>query len=456
MNATQVPLVVAVGFCAYMPVALGLLLRYRANRVLRPWRPLALAGVGCVAFFACVTPPITSLASPDGVACTTLVAYAALVAAATYRVWFFVLASSVWVRFKITEALAKAPDPMHVNAQVRWLRLLLAPSMQGYACVAVVAMSASSFSRLLAADPPCWTKAAAISIALQLVLAAVTGIYVAALLYTVSDVNAQPKAYQQTVFGGVAVLVLQGVLVTCESKLDWWIPATYHAPLLLSSLIAHIFFACSVVVPVAAACKASRDALRSVRNTVGALTSVGTDHDIGQGITVFHDFLARPEGAAAFREFARLALRLEEILAWGIARQFATKLPSRKRAWKIFATCIDAGAPLGSPAASRWRHFYLAHLKPLASGQVLADDELPDDFFDVFVVELVLDMYVELLPAFERHPLGRVWHEHLYESQLTQKSQTRRASSTFRRRSLVAAPALPAIPISEDSVSETN
>ncbi|EQC35426.1 hypothetical protein SDRG_07136 [Saprolegnia diclina VS20] len=403
------PLIASVVLSSYMPAVLGLYLWHRKHRWIRSRRPVAIASIGAGAYLGATSPPLLRLLDPRGALwCHALVVWIALTTLAC--TWFLLVASSLVVRFKLAEALLQHRDPTRSIVSIKWCRRFLMPTLQSYLCLVATALALFSVGSVMSPEASCWTPGAVYATVLVMSALVVASLYVARHLQAVDDLDELHKVYRRTIYSVVAACSVFGLVSLCAAKLQWYMLSSYGLDIILAQVAPHTFYGFHVVPSVHRIVRTGK--------TVDDAMEAGAVHgarDIAAELYRFHTFLQTSEGARAFLDYCRLALHLDAILSWEMARRFPVRVLTRKRAWKIFATCIDVSAPLQTRASAKWRHYYIGRLqRPRARNAVV--DTLPDAFFEPLVLELVTDMFLDLLPAFERHPLGAAWREFLYET----------------------------------------
>ncbi|OQR94287.1 hypothetical protein ACHHYP_01546 [Achlya hypogyna] len=454
MQADAVPLVVALAASAYMPVALLLYLWHSSHTGIRNRHPRDTAfAAGCVMVYAVVDPLLQVLALPElpcywhwGLGTVHVLG----------SVWYLILAAAHVVLYKATEVLAAPLDPDRPYPRMKFYRRLLLRSNQRRGCLLITTVSISAVLGVAdgatlsasATTHACISSTMGKSVVALLSGAAVLSVYLLWLLYGVEDLCGLHRAYRHTIGVSLGVLVLLGIGALCQAQFNWSALQRYHYQSVVTTLLAHALFYFNVCQPLLSLGLARVQSLSVRMHRASA-------HDAQAELESFRKFLERPDGLDALQAYCRLALRLEEVLAYTTLWNFTAQVATRELAWVVFDECLDVHAPLLTPTAKRWRDYYDAqlsspHVIELSIAPTLAGPEmLPWDFFEPFSKDLVFAMYKELLPAFQRHPLGLAWHEFRYQTVHASQRVVVRAN-TKSLAAILSAPLTP-IPMSTNS-----
>ncbi|EQC35428.1 hypothetical protein SDRG_07138 [Saprolegnia diclina VS20] len=412
-------LVVVVVLAAYMPVLLTLYVRRRRQAHLRCRQPLDMAfAAACVMVYAVADPLQQVMMLSHNLSCYWHVVWAAFNVLGS--AWYLVVAVSHVVRYRVTEVLAQPLDPEQPYPKMRLYRFLLQRSVQRRACAALVALalvatlSASDTATLLSPSiNGCLTPAMVVSIGLQFGIVLSVVLYVVYALHSVDDLAGLHRTYAQTLLHVVGVLWLLGFVTFSESQFQWTLLRTYNIKTMVTTLLAHLLFYFNIVQPMALL-RATRvhDAIGS-----GDTTASRSLHELAS----FRKYLEEPAGLDDFIAYCRLALRLEDILAYTTLWNFMTQLTTRDAAIAVYDECLDQSGPLVTPSAAKWRDYYRSQLanphglQNRAPTSARGPDVLPWDLYSPFLNDLLVSMFNDLVPDFTRHSLGLSWREFRYE-----------------------------------------
>ncbi|KDO16862.1 hypothetical protein SPRG_17658 [Saprolegnia parasitica CBS 223.65] len=414
-------LVVLVVLGAYMPVLLTLYVCRRRQAHVRCRQPLAMAfAAACVMIFALADPMHQVVSGPTkGLPCYWHVVWATF--GVTGSAWYLIVAASHVVQHRVTEVLAQPLDLEEPYPKMRLYRWMLRRRVQRCACAAIVALilgatlSASNTATLLGSSTDgCLTPAMVVSIGIQFGFCLCVVLSVVYALHSVDDLAGLHRTYAQTLLHAMGVLWLLGFVSYCESQFQWTLLRLYNVKTMVSTLLAHLLFYFNIVHPMTS--------LRATRvddaNYSGDATATSCSlHELAS----FRTYLEQPHGLDDFTAYCRLALRLEDILAYTTLWNFMTQPPTREAATAIYHECLDHDGPLVTPSAAKWRDFYWSQLAPHglwnsgSTRNVHGLEVVPWDLYSPFLNDLVVAMYRDLAPDFTRHALGLSWREFRYE-----------------------------------------
>ncbi|EQC35427.1 hypothetical protein SDRG_07137 [Saprolegnia diclina VS20] len=436
--------VAAVVLTLYMPPTLALWWARRCARVLQPRMRLVFPAL--CAWLCSLVGPATAW-TPEVPCSISLLWFGLGIAGSTA----YVTAAIVLVlRYRVTEMLFNAMSLQSaVLDSLRWLRFGLHPPVHISACLLTTLVSLGCVIGLLDAPSSavleattCLSPSTQLYMGVALALLGAVGAYVSVMLYAVDDVYGLQWAYQRTLQVSVVVLLGVGGGRYVESHFQGSMLNDYGVGTLLCVLLPHTLFLINVVPPLYQL---------GMRHRIVEPNAVAPDD-----IALFQRFLRRPDTYLVFLQYCRLALRLEELLSWKAIERGTNKPWTLRSGWKLYTRCMDPSAPLLTHAGRRWRPYYMAKLKTSRLRIQPDDAPLPRGFFEPLMTDLVLDLYLDVLPWFERHSLGLAWHEfRFYNVHTTQRTQSGARVSGSRRSSFVISSPLEPIPVSrnEDDVA---
>ncbi|KAF0689516.1 Aste57867_19019 [Aphanomyces stellatus] len=123
-----------------------------------------------------------------------------------------------------------------------------------------------------------------------------------------------------------------------------------------------------------------------------------------ESLAMFRAFLDTHDGWLAFQSYSYLELRLEELLAWQLCRNFEqAKTHSLFAAQQVYAHCLAPHGALGTATAAAWRAAYDRRLHKVAPLEVAPDAFAP------FAHALLHVMYTQVFPRYLLHPFGKSW-----------------------------------------------
>ncbi|KAF0684461.1 Aste57867_23557 [Aphanomyces stellatus] len=177
---------------------------------------------------------------------------------------------------------------------------------------------------------------------------------------------------------------------------------TYHIDVFLNLAMDHTLIWFHVLCPLRASFYTPHECCRDASATL-------------QGSAAVLDaFLRTPDGHAAFSTFAAAEFALEAVLAWKSLSDFQARAAGHMTAADIYAQFIGPAAPLSLDCvveSSVLRRFATA----LEANQKYAvhptgdDDNSDGHYFDVLLDAVMAKCTNDLLPRFQRHPLGVDW-----------------------------------------------
>ncbi|KDO24820.1 hypothetical protein SPRG_09653 [Saprolegnia parasitica CBS 223.65] len=184
-------------------------------------------------------------------------------------------------------------------------------------------------------------------VAVALLCAVVASVSV--MLYAVEDAYGLHWTYQRTLQVSVVLLLGVGGGSYAEWHFQGSVLSDYGVGRLLGVLLPHTLFLTNLLPP-----------LYQLGVCHRAVEPTAATHD---DVALFHRFLRRPDAYLVFLRYCRLALRLEELLAWKAIERVDQKPWTLVSSWKLYTRCMDTSAPFLTDTGRRWQPYYMIKLK---------------------------------------------------------------------------------------------
>ncbi|ETW07719.1 hypothetical protein, variant [Aphanomyces invadans] len=177
---------------------------------------------------------------------------------------------------------------------------------------------------------------------------------------------------------------------------------TYHLDLTINVAIVHTLLWIHIVRPVSDFFRASRTA--------------ATSSMFNGTARVLDAFLHTPNGFQAMSAFAKSDFMIESVIAWRALVDYRNEMPGHMSALDIYNQFIAPSAPfpLDNVVKGTILKRYAIAFECNNKYSIHPDDgEQGAQYFDVLLDAIVNKILIEMLPRFQRHPLGAGWFDFL-------------------------------------------